>query len=154
VGVAEAQEIACKIETDLQGLPAHLVSAESWSYAAELGEVPGGISLAEAEAAAPTTAESADPGAVRSPMPARVVKVLAEAGRMVVEGQPLFLVQAMKMEFEVAAPRAGCLVTVRVRQGDVVEVEDVMARVEASPGVKARPTGADDEHAGDDTHAI
>ncbi len=128
VCVAEAQEIACKMEAELQGLPAHLVSAESWSYAAELGEVPGGIS--PDEAAEPSRMVSADPGAVRSPMPAKVVRILTEAGRKVVAGQPLFLVQAMKMEFEVAAPRAGWLVAVHVREGDVVGMEDVMARVD------------------------
>ena len=133
VCVAEAQEIACKIETDLQGLPAQLVSADSWSYAAELGEVPGGISPVQAEVAVPTKTESADAGAVRSPLPAKVVRVLAEAGRMVVAGQPLFLVQAMKMEFEVAAPRAGCLVAVRVREGDVVGADEVMASVDTTP---------------------
>lgn len=130
VCVAEAQKIACKIEADLQALPTHLVSTESWSYAAELGEVPGGISPVQAEAAAPTAVDSADPAAVRSPMPAKVVKVLVDAGRMVAAGQPIFLVQAMKMEFEVAAPRAGCLVAVHVHEGDVVGTDDVMARVD------------------------
>ena len=132
VCVAEAQEIACKMEAELQGLPAHLVSAESWSYAAELGEVPGGILPVQDEAVGPSRMDSADLGTVRSPMPAMVVRILAQAGRKVVAGQPLFLVQAMKMEFEVAAPRAGCLVAVHVREGDVIEKGDVMARVDAT----------------------
>ncbi len=132
VCVVEAQEIACKIEADLQVLPMHLVSAESWSYAAELGEVPGGITLVQAEepGAVPTAAEPADPGTVRSPMPAKVVRVLVDAGQVVAAGQPLFLLEAMKMEFAVTAPRAGCLVAVHVREGDDVGMDEVMARVD------------------------
>ena len=131
VSAVEAQGVAYKIEADLLTLPAHLVSTESWSYAAQLGEVPGGISLvqAEAPAAVPTAAEPPGREAVRSPMRAVVVKVLADAGEMVVAGQPLVLLQAMKMEFEVAAPWAGRLVEMSVRDGDTVGADDVMARV-------------------------
>jgi len=135
VGVAEAQEIARKIEAELLGLRAQLVCAESWGYAAGVGEVPGGVSLDQTEGPAqvPSTAEPAAHGAVRSPMPAKVVKVLVEAGRMVAAGQPLFLLQAMKMEFEVVAPRTGCLLAVHVREGDAVGVDEVMGRMETTP---------------------
>jgi biotin-dependent carboxylase-like uncharacterized protein len=135
VSVVEAQAIACKIEADLLALPDHLVTAESWTYAAELGEVPGGISLAlqgDLPQAAPTVMEPPGRATVRCPMPAVVVRVLIHAGDMVAVGQPLFLLQAMKMEFEVAAPRAGRLVEVGVREGDTVGADDVMARVDTT----------------------
>jgi biotin-dependent carboxylase-like uncharacterized protein len=135
VSVVEAQAIACKIEVDLLALPDHLVTAESWTYAAELGEVPGGISLAlqgDLPQAAPTVMEPPGRATVRCPMPAVVVRVLIHAGDMVAVGQPLFLLQAMKMEFEVAAPRAGRLVEVGVREGDTVGADDVMARVDTT----------------------
>jgi len=135
VSVVEAQAIACKIEADLLALPDHLVTAESWTYAAELGEVPGGISLAlqgDLPQATPTVMESPGRATVRCPMPAVVVRVLIDAGDMVAVGQPLFLLQAMKMEFEVAAPRAGCLVEVNVREGDAVGADDVMASLDTT----------------------
>jgi antagonist of KipI len=135
VSVVEAQAIACKIEADLLALPDHLVTAESWTYAAELGEVPGGISLAlqgDLPQATPTVMEPPGRATVRCPMPAVVVRVLIDAGDMVAVGQPLFLLQAMKMEFEVAAPRAGCLVEVNVREGDAVGADDVMASVDTT----------------------
>jgi biotin carboxyl carrier protein len=50
----------------------------------------------------------------------------------VAAGQALFRLQAMKMEFEVAAPRAGRVIEVSVREGDAVEANDVMARVDTS----------------------
>jgi antagonist of KipI len=136
VSVAEAHGINGKIEADLAALPSHLVSAEGWSYAAELGEVPGAI-WPDREgvdgATAPRAAAGLDLAAVRSPMPATVLKVLVEAGAEVAAGQALFRLQAMKMEFEVAAPRAGRVVEVTVHEGDAVEANDVVARVDTSP---------------------
>lgn len=127
VSVAEAQQVAGALEADLRALPAHLAGAESWAYAAELGEVPGGIALVRPEAGARAAQGG---GAVRSPVPAVVAKVLVGAGGIVAAGQPLFLLQSMKMEFEVAAPRGGRLVEVSVREGDAVGAGDVMARLE------------------------
>lgn len=135
VSMVEAQQIARQAEADIVALPAHLVSAESWAYAAALGEVPGGLAFGmegDASAAALAPAEPPGQAAIRSPMPAVVVKVLVGAGGTVTGGQSLFLLQAMKMEFEVAAPRAGRLVEVSVREGDPVEAGDVMARLEAT----------------------
>jgi biotin carboxyl carrier protein len=144
VSVAEAQEITSRVEADFQQLPGRLVSGESWDYAPEVGEVPGGMSLAQAEVLAGTlrAAGAADPAAVRSPMPAKVMKVLVAAGQMVAKGQPLFLLQAMKMEFEVTAPRAGCLVVVTVGEGEAVGMDDVMARVDASPCTEVPVSGS------------
>lgn len=45
VPVTEAQQIARALEADLSALSAHLAGAESWTYAAGVGEVPGGIPL-------------------------------------------------------------------------------------------------------------
>jgi biotin-dependent carboxylase-like uncharacterized protein len=135
VPVAEAQAVACRIEADLLALPDHLITAESWIYAAELGEVPGGISLplrGDVPQVAPTVMEPPSRATVRCPMPAVVIRVVVHAGEMVAAGQLLFLLQAMKMEFEVAAPRAGRLVEVNVREGDAVGAGDVMARVDTT----------------------
>jgi biotin-dependent carboxylase-like uncharacterized protein len=139
VSVAEAQAAACKVEADLLALPAHLVDGERWTYAARLGEVPGGIPLSagrDAFEAMHSPREPAGREAVRSPMPGVVAKVLARAGDRVAGGQPVILLHAMKMEFEVGAPRAGRLVEVNVREGDAVGADDVLARVDtgAQPG--------------------
>jgi len=69
---------------------------------------------------------------VRSPMAAVVAKVLVGTGATVVQGQSLFLVQAMKMEFEVAASRSGRLLQVHVGEGDAVGAGDVMATLDTS----------------------
>ena len=56
-----------------------------------------------------------------SPMPGRVVRVLVESGDAVTAGQALAVVEAMKMENEVASPATGVVSEVRVAAGDPVE---------------------------------
>jgi biotin carboxyl carrier protein len=65
--------------------------------------------LVEAGGAVSATARRGGTGVARitAPMPGRLVKVLVEAGQDVVEGQGLVVMEAMKMENELRAPRAG-----------------------------------------------
>jgi len=58
---------------------------------------------------------------VKAPMPGRVVKILVEAGQEVAAGQPLVVVEAMKMENEVKAKGPGVVQTVHVATGATVE---------------------------------
>jgi biotin carboxyl carrier protein len=58
---------------------------------------------------------------VKSPMPGRVVKVLVAEGDEVSPGQPLLVVEAMKMENEVKAKAAAKVVTLHVAAGATVE---------------------------------
>lgn len=58
---------------------------------------------------------------VKSPMPGRVVKVLVAPGDEVAAGQPLLVVEAMKMENEVKAKAAGKVGEIHVKAGDTVE---------------------------------
>ncbi|MBX3182019.1 MAG: biotin/lipoyl-binding protein [Polyangiaceae bacterium] len=66
-------------------------------------------------------AGGASAGEVKSPMPGKVVKVLVSAGDTVEQGQPLVVVEAMKMENELTAPVAGVVCAVHVQAGDTVE---------------------------------
>ena len=61
------------------------------------------------------------PVRVRAIMPGKVVRVLVEAGQAVTEGQPLVVLEAMKMENEVRAPGAGKVARVAVAPGATVE---------------------------------
>ena len=60
-------------------------------------------------------------GVVNSPMPGKVVKVLVKQGDTVEPGRPLVVVEAMKMENELVAEKAGTIQTVYVQPGDAVE---------------------------------
>lgn len=76
-----------------------------WPAPAFSKEADGGAAVGAADSGAAGTA--ALPGAVRAPMPGRVVRVLQEEGARVQRGDPLVVLEAMKMEHTVKAPRAG-----------------------------------------------
>jgi biotin carboxyl carrier protein len=59
-------------------------------------------------------------------MPGRVARLLVSPGEVVAARQGLVVVEAMKMENELRAPRAGTVAEVRVRQGDAVEAHTVL----------------------------
>jgi biotin carboxyl carrier protein len=69
-------------------------------------------------------------GAVQSPMPGRVVKVLVQAGQAVEQEQPVVVVEAMKMENELRAPKAGKIASVAVKAGDRVEAGAMLLQIE------------------------
>jgi acetyl/propionyl-CoA carboxylase alpha subunit len=66
---------------------------------------------------------SADAGGkeLRAPMPGRIVRVLCAAGDAVRAGQPLIVVEAMKMENELRAKGDATIATVHVSEGASVE---------------------------------
>jgi biotin carboxyl carrier protein len=66
---------------------------------------------------------------LRSPMPGRVVKVLVALGDPVAAGAPLLVIEAMKMENELAAPRAGSVTRVLVAAGDAVERDALLIEI-------------------------
>jgi acetyl/propionyl-CoA carboxylase alpha subunit len=69
-------------------------------------------------------------GSLLAPMPGLVVRVLAEAGAAVTAGQPLVVLEAMKMEHTVTAPTGGVLAELRASAGEQVDAGQVLAVVE------------------------
>lgn len=67
--------------------------------------------------------------AVTVAMPGRVVKVLAGIGTAVEKGQPVLIIEAMKMENEVKARRAGHVTVIHIMEGDSVEGGKVMMEI-------------------------
>ncbi len=65
-----------------------------------------------------------------APMPGKVVRVLVAPGDQVEARQPLVVVEAMKMENELAAPRAGTVTDVPVTEGMSVEAGRLLAAIE------------------------
>lgn len=64
---------------------------------------------------------SAPGGALASPMPGKIVKVLTKEGETVAEGQTLLVMEAMKMQNELKSPCAGTVAKVHVEEGGTVE---------------------------------
>lgn len=59
-------------------------------------------------------------GEVRAGVPGTIFKVLVSVGDKVKKGQPVVVIEAMKMEIEVAAPADGVISSVRVNVGDTI----------------------------------
>lgn len=66
---------------------------------------------------------------VVAPMPGKVVRVLVAAGETVEAGQGLLVVEAMKMQNEMKAARAGSVLSISAREGDTVTAGEVLARI-------------------------
>jgi biotin carboxyl carrier protein len=66
------------------------------------------------------------PLTIVAPMPGRIVKVLVKPQETVAARQPLVVIEAMKMENELRAPRGGTVTEVRVSEGSSVEANTVL----------------------------
>ncbi|MGH7205531.1 MAG: sodium-extruding oxaloacetate decarboxylase subunit alpha [Nitrospiraceae bacterium] len=70
------------------------------------------------------------PGDVASPMPGRVVKVLVSKEQAVNLGDPVLIIEAMKMESRLPAPIAGKVVAVYVKEGDDIKTDETLVQLE------------------------
>jgi pyruvate carboxylase subunit B len=77
-------------------------------------------------------ADEADSGLARTTayMPGRVVSLLASEGDSIAAGQGVLVLEAMKMENEIAAEREGVLRRILVEEGQAVETGDPLFEVE------------------------
>ena len=67
---------------------------------------------------------------VKAPMPGRVLRVLVKPGDEVAHRQGLVVVEAMKMENELTAPKAGTVTEVAVTEGMSVEAGRLLVVIE------------------------
>jgi acetyl/propionyl-CoA carboxylase alpha subunit len=72
--------------------------------------------------------ESGD-GRVKAPIPGLIARVLVQKGQAVTAGEAIIVLEAMKMENEIRAPRSGVVTSVRVKPGDSVVRNTVLAEV-------------------------
>ena len=138
-------------EAHLAGIPgtplSHLLlGGDSWTIAAQVLDGPGRWALGlageryEVEVVDERTRQIQDlmgrrpahdgGGVLRAPMPGLVVRVEVEAGQVVAAGAGLVVVEAMKMENEIASPKAGRVKDVSVSDGQSVEAGRLLVVVE------------------------
>jgi len=72
---------------------------------------------------------AASDGALRAPMPGKIVSVPVKAGDAVIKGQPVVALEAMKMEHALTAPFDGTVESINVAPGDQVAADAVLAVV-------------------------
>lgn len=80
-------------------------------------------------APAPAAAPAGDAGSIEvsASVPGKVFKVEANVGQTVKSGDPIIILEAMKMEIPVVAPEDGTVASIDVSVGDAVESGDVLA---------------------------
>ena len=94
---------------------------------------PGWSGFLERDPVFPDHSAQQDAGGLVAQMPGKVLRVLVQPGESVEAGQPLLVLEAMKMEQTLRAPDAGSVEAVLVGEGDQVNPGDVLARLSA-PG--------------------
>jgi len=97
---------------------------------------PGGARYfgPESSGPAPKTNRSGSSDEIRAPMTGRVVRVCKTAGQTVQEGESVIIMEAMKMEYRLAAPRSGQVETVGCREGEQVDLGRTLVKLRREPG--------------------
>ena len=137
---------AMKMEIPVKAIGAGMISAvlvrkgdvvETGQPLAGIGGTPAASAApaapihVQAVAAAPVPVPAPAAGSVRvdSPMPGTVVRVEAQAGQAVKDGDVIVVLEAMKMEIPVKSVGAGTIKAIHVRKGDVVETGQMLAEL-------------------------
>ena len=107
-------------EVEVESGQAMLVD-EYEAYAPAPAAAPAPAPAAPAAAPAAASPALAAGEVVKSPMPGNILKINVTVGQKVNEGDTLLVLEAMKMENEVAAPRSGTVAQIIVSKGAVVE---------------------------------
>ena len=96
----------------------------------EVGTSRFQITVADPREMSSSGARSGGPGHVTAPMPGKVIRVLVDAGQQVEAGQGVVVVEAMKMQNEIEAPRAGRVASICVTQGAAVAAGEILATID------------------------
>ena len=107
-------------EVEVEAGQAMLVD-EYEAYAPAPAAVPAPIAAAPAAASVSAAPALAAGEVVKSPMPGNILKINVTVGQKVNEGDTLLVLEAMKMENEIASPKAGTVAQIIVSKGTVVE---------------------------------
>ena len=79
--------------------------------------------------AAPVSVAPAGADAMPSPMPGTILRILVNVGDTVAENQPLMILEAMKMENEIVASKAGVVSGIHVANGQGVNPGDALITI-------------------------
>ncbi|WP_417581728.1 sodium-extruding oxaloacetate decarboxylase subunit alpha [Nitrincola sp.] len=110
----------------------YTITVNGQSYVVQVAEggdissvTPSSGQAAPIAATAPATGGEPVP----APLAGNIWKVMVSAGQQVKEGDVLIILEAMKMETEVRAARAGSIVSVDIKEGDSVQVGDSLMTI-------------------------
>jgi oxaloacetate decarboxylase alpha subunit len=110
------------------GASVYSVRVNGKAYTVEVAE--GGQLTDVKPGAAPKATAAASGNSVNAVLAGNIFKVHVAVGDVVAKGDPLLVVEAMKMETAVVAPQAGTITQVTVAEGDVVAVGDPLVSID------------------------
>jgi len=126
---APAEPPAAPAATAAQGPAVYSVRVNGREFTVEVAE-DGELGDVSPVAAESKPAPTPSGEAVNAVLAGNIFKVHVAPGDRVEEGQPMLVVEAMKMETAVSAPRAGTVSEVFVREGDAVAVGDALVTLD------------------------
>jgi biotin carboxyl carrier protein len=97
----------------------HWIQSRSGIHSLEIQDL-------DSEVSRPQTGD----GRIKAPIPGKISQVMAVPGEDVQVGQPLLVLEAMKMENEIRAPRSGVLKILKVVPGQRVSLHEVLAEID------------------------
>ena len=113
-----------------------LVNVNGTQYEVAVEEIDGKAAPAAkpapaaAPVAAPVVAAAAGATKVTAPMPGTILGVNVKEGDVVKAGQPIFVLEAMKMESDITAPVNGTVRGIAVSKGASVEAGKLLCSIE------------------------
>jgi biotin carboxyl carrier protein len=117
------------------------VTVNGAEYQVELENVPAAAPVAAPVAAAPAATAAPAPAAapaakpagagkvVASPLPGVIIEVSVKEGQAVKAGQKVAVLEAMKMENEIPAPKDGTVTEIHVHKGDSLQEGDPVVTI-------------------------
>lgn len=119
------------IATDASGKRHRLLASEiRGKFAFSIQTASGQGEILTTERGATGTSQASIDADLTAQFPGKVRKILVSAGTQVSEGDPLILVEAMKMEFVVKAPVSGKIKQIRVKEGQQLSPGDRFVDIE------------------------
>ena len=67
---------------------------------------------------------------IEAPMPGKILEIMVEEGSEIKEGEPLIILEAMKMQNEIVSNVSGKIKKVNIRQNESVMKDDIMIEIE------------------------
>lgn len=75
-------------------------------------------------------AETSSMVSIEAPMPGKIIDILVDVGSEVKEGEPIIILEAMKMQNEIASHVSGVVVSISVKKHDSVMKDDVLIDIQ------------------------
>jgi acetyl-CoA/propionyl-CoA carboxylase biotin carboxyl carrier protein len=132
-GGAEAEpKVERDVEVEVNG---KRFQVKVWVPESQVGAAAPAAGASPKRAARPRSAAgggggAAGSGRVTAPMQGTIVKILAKVGDTVAVGDPICVLEAMKMENSITAEKAGSVAEIKVQAGATVAAGDVIAVIE------------------------